>query len=127
MGVWDFDGHYKRAKFLGAKRYMVEYDSGEISLTVSGLNKKTAIPYLLDTYGREGIFDAFSHNLYIPPDHTGKMTHTYIDEPKSGRVTDYQGNTAYYNELSSVHLSKQDYCLSISRDYADYLSSIIYI
>lgn len=127
LGVWDFDGHYKRAKFLGAKRYMVEYDSGEISLTVSGLNKKTAIPYLLDTYGREGIFDAFSHNLYIPPDHTGKMTHTYIDEPKSGTVTDYQGNTAYYNELSSVHLSKQDYCLSISRDYADYLSSIIYI
>ena len=127
LGVWDFDGHYRRARFLGAKRYMVEYDSGEITITVSGLNKKSAVPYLLDKYGKDGIFDAFTNNLYIPPDYTGKMTHTYIDEPRSGYVTDYLGNTAYYNELSAVHLSKQDYCLSISRDYADYLSSLIYI
>ena len=64
--------------------------------------------------------------MYVPEDYTGKMTHTYIDEPISGEITDYLGTTAEYNELSAVHLSKQDYCLSISRDYADYLSSIIY-
>lgn len=127
LGVWDFDGHYKRFKTLGAKRYMVEYDSGEINITVSGLNKKAAVPYLLDKYGKEHVFDAFTNNLYIPPEHTGKMTHTYIDEPREGYLTDYNGVTAHYREESAVHLSKQDYSLSISREYADYLSSIVYL
>ncbi len=133
LGIWDFDGHYSRAKFLGAKRYMVEYDTGEINITVSGLNKKTSVPYLCtgwnyDLCGNEinSPFDRFTRGMYVPEDYTGKMTHTYIDEPISGEITDYLGNTAEYNELSAVHLSKQDYCLSISRDYADYLSSIIY-
>lgn len=127
LGVWDFDGHYTRAKFLGAKRYMVEYDTGEINITVSGLNKKCAVPYILDKYGKEGAFEAFTDQLYIPPEYTGKMTHTYIDEEKEGYVTDYLGNTAHYDELSSVHLSKQDYRLNISREFSDYLSSIIYL
>lgn len=127
LGVWDFDGHYTRFKTLGAKRYMVEYDNGDISLTVSGLNKKVAVPYLLNKYGKKDIFKAFANNLYIPPDHTGKMTHTYIDDEREGYVTDYLGNTEHYNELSSVHLSAQDYSLSISRDFADYISSVVYL
>ena len=133
LGVWDFDGHYTRAKFLGAKRYMVEYDTGEINITVSGLNKKTSVPYLCtgwnyDLNGKEynSPFDKFTRGMYVPADYTGKLTHTYLDEPISGEITDYLGTTSEYNELSAVHLSKQDYCLSISRDYADYLSSIIY-
>lgn len=126
LGVWDFDGHYTRFKTLGAKRYMVEYDSGDISLTVSGLNKKVACPYLVKKYG-ENVFDAFTNDLYIPPDYTGKLTHTYIDDEKTGTVTDYTGYTYVYDELSSVHLSKQDYSLSISREFADYLSSLVYL
>lgn len=134
LGVWDFDGHYQRAKFLGAKRYMVEYDSGDINITVSGLNKKTAVPYIctgwcydLDGTERKSPFDMFTNNMYIPPEHTGKKTHTYIDEEQEGYITDYMGNTAYYHELSGVHLSDQDYSLSISREYADYLSCLVYV
>lgn len=130
MGVWDFDGNYARFKTLGAKRYMVEYSQdernppdirGEISLTVSGLNKKMAIPYLMETYGKPGIFDAFCDNLYVPEDHTGKNTHTYIDTEKRGVVVDYLGKPCEYYEKSAIHLSKQDYSMSISREYADYL------
>ena len=133
LGVWDFDGHYKQFKTLGAKRYLVQYSDdernaekkrGTFNLTVSGLNKKTCIPYLLNKYGEQGIFSAFNNELYIPPDFTGKSTHTYIDEQRTGTVVDYLGVTGEYDELSGVHLEKSDYSLKISREYLDYLLNI---
>ena len=133
LGVWDFDGHYKQFKTLGAKRYLVQYSDdernpekkrGTFNLTVSGLNKKTCVPYLLNKYGEHGIFSAFNNELYIPPDFTGKNTHTYIDEPRSGTVTDYLGVPSEYNERSGVHIEKSDYSLKISREYLDYLLNI---
>lgn len=132
LGVWDFDGHYDLFKTLGAKRYMVKYsndernkkkDRGQYNLTVSGLNKKVCVPYLLNKYG-DNIFDAFTNDLYIPPEYTGKNTHTYIDERRTGVITDYLGTPAPYDELSGVHLEKSDYSLSISREYLDYILSV---
>ena len=133
LGVWDFDGNYKQFKTLGAKRYLVQYSDdernaekkrGTFNLTVSGLNKKTCIPYLLNKYGEQGIFSAFNNELYIPPDFTGKNTHTYIDERRTGTVVDYLGVPGEYDELSVVHLEKSDYSLKISREYLDYLLNI---
>lgn len=122
LGVWDFEGTYTRFKTLGAKRYMTEQD-GKISITVSGVNKRQAVPYLLDTYG-DHVFEAFAEGLYIPPQHTGKNTHTYIDEEQKGVLCDYMGVTATYHELSSTHLEAVDYSLSLSRAYVDYLMGI---
>ena len=122
LGEWDFDGHYSRFKTLGAKRYMIEED-GKISLTVSGLNKKVAIPYILNESNGHP-FDFFNDSMYIPKGETGKMTHTYIDEETFGRVVDYLGNEGNYHELSSVHLEPADYSLSIAREYKDYLFSL---
>lgn len=131
LGVWDFDGHYSRFKTLGAKRYMVQYsddprngdDRNKINLTVSGLNKKIVVPYMIEKYG-ENIFDAFSNQLYIPKGKTGKLNHTYIDNEISGDVVDYLGNKGHYHELSCVHLDDADYSLSMSQEYVDYLLSI---
>ena len=114
---------YSRFKTLGAKRYLVEKD-GEISLTVSGVNKKIAVPYLIDTYGRDGVFDAFDDELYIPPENTGKNTHTYIDEPVSGEITDYTGITEKYYESSGVHLEAADYSLSMHVAYLNYIKGV---
>ena len=122
IGQWDYEGTYKRFKTLGAKRYMTEDDDG-ISITVSGLNKATCVPYLTGKY--KDVFNAFNNELYIPPDYTGKNIHTYIDEAQSGTVTDYLGNAAAYSELSSVHLDKCDYHLSIAETYIKYLLGII--
>lgn len=109
MGIWEYEGTYKRFKTLGAKRYIVENGDGTISLTVSGLNKRTAVPYLLDKYGKDGIFDHFSPTMEIPGDYTGKLTHTYIDEPRTGTLTDYLGIKAAYEELSGIHLEPTPY------------------
>lgn len=133
LGQWDFDGHYSSYKTLGAKRYLARYSTDprnkkkewlKYNLTVSGLNKKKCVPYLLKKYGKRGIFNAFTNNLYIPPEHTGKNTHTYIDEPRAGVVVDYLGTPGEYKELSGVHLEKCDYSLSISREYLDYILKV---
>lgn len=132
LGVWDFDGFYEKFKTLGAKRYMIKETKAlnvngvyyDYSLTVSGVNKKYAIPYLLETYGESGIFDAFTNYLHLPPDAVGKNISTYVDYETSGTITDYNGITADFNAKSGVHLEKTDYNLSLSVLFMQYLSGI---
>ena len=79
LGVWENEGMYQIFKTCGAKRYMVMKDF-KLSFTVAGCSKVQAIPYLQEKYGKYKAFDYFGDNMYIPPEHTSKMTHTYIDE-----------------------------------------------
>lgn len=130
LGVWDYEGMYKRFKTLGAKRYMVESDEG-ISFTISGLNKNYGVPYLCDNWmcnkftHKENFnpFDSFTNGMYIPPDRTGKLTHTYIDTPFKIKIKDYLGIDAEVSELSYIHLSKTDFTLSMTREFLDYIQS----
>lgn len=126
LGVWDFDGEYSRFKTLGAKRYLVEYkDSGTIALTVSGLNKKKAAKYLVDYYGREEVFAVgFNDRLHVPGEHTGKLTHTYIDTELKGELVDYLGNKAPYHEKSAIHLEPASYDASVSSDFVQFYTKI---
>ena len=132
LGVWDYEGTYERFKTLGAKRYMVQEKSAltvdgvdyDYSLTVSGVNKKCAIPYLVEKYGDAGIFEAFSNYLYLPPIACGKNIHTYIDFPQSGEVVDYNGEVGYFEELTTVHLEPTDYNLNLSVLYLNYLRGL---
>lgn len=134
LGIWDFEGVYTHFKTLGAKRYMVEENNAlfvdgksyNYSLTVSGLNKFKAIPYLLEKYGENGIFDAFTDFLYIPPDKTGKNLHTYIDYETQGQVVDYLGNVANFHEMSATHLEQIDYTLNLSILYLEYLRGVVW-
>lgn len=126
MGIWSYEGTYTRFKTLGAKRYMTEKDK-KVSLTVSGVNKHTAIPYLLKTYGQDKIFDIFANGLYIPPQDvdgdstTGKNILTYCDDEIEGYIVDYLGNRGKYRELSYIHMTPADYTLSLSSRYLEYL------
>ena len=130
LGVWSFDGHYERFKTLGAKRYMVKYsedprngsERGLVSITVAGLSKKTATPYILKN--SKDPFEFFSNDMYIPAGNTGKLTHTYIDDYISGTLIDYMGDPGRYEERSCVHLGAADYSLSISREYANYIMNV---
>ena len=125
IGVWDNEPHIDRFKTLGAKRYMTLID-GELSITVSGVNKKTAIPWLLEKCGPDGAFEAFEEGLIVPEDATGKLTHYYIDKPYEGEITDYQGNTYHYHALSGVYLEKTTYCFDISAEYINFLKGVFY-
>lgn len=127
LGVWDFDGHYTRFKTLGAKRYMTE-KNGKISITVAGLNKTAAVPYIkqLAEERNETMFDVFDEDLFVPGDHTGKQLHSYNDEEFSMYLEDYCGNVALVHEYSSIHLSPAEYSLSMTSEYIDLLKGITY-
>lgn len=73
----------------------------------------------------EKCFDYFNDEMFIPAEYTGKMTHTYIDEEMETVITDYQGNKTYVKSLSSVHLEKCEFTLSISKQYASFLQQML--
>lgn len=131
IGVWDFDGEYKKFKTLGAKRYMVlKYNKkkgkDELSFTISGVNKEKGIPWLFKKYGTvDSIFEHFEENLEFPEEATGKLTHSYIDEEILETVTDYLGNVSEVNEFSGCHLSPASYSLSISEKYKAFIKNTI--
>ena len=119
LGIWDDEGAYTRFKTIGAKRYMTEKD-GNISITVSGVNKQKAVPYLLEKYG-DKVFDYFDEGLKIPAEYTGKNILTYIDDEMEGDVTDYLGKTIHYYSPSGIHMEGCEYNMSLSAEYAEYL------
>lgn len=123
LGVWDFDGKYKIFKTLGAKRYMVYTEENKLSLTVSGVNKKYAVPYLLEKYNNdiEKIFDIFNDLLIFPKGTNGKKILTYIDSEQKGSVKDYQGNYKEYDEKSSIFMEDAEYNLNITCEYLDFV------
>lgn len=130
LGIWEFDGHYSEFKTLGAKRYFVKYSNdprndkdkcGHYSMTVAGLSKKKALNYLTQF---SDPMKKFKFGMHVPPDNTGKLVHTYIDNPESYMIEDYQGKYQRISALSSVHLSPTDYKLSISRTYSDFFKGV---
>lgn len=135
IGLYDYDDHYETFKTLGAKRYMVEYaqDSkhykdGKINynLTVSGLNKKTAIPYLVDLSKKENksIFELFNEDMFISGEYSGKLLHSYLDDKQEFDCIDYLGNKEHVVTLSGVHLEPSSYSLSLADKYKNYLNHI---
>lgn len=118
LGVWDYDGHYTRFKTLGAKRYMTEC-ADNITITVAGLNKKIAMPYITELANKNNKteFDVFTNELYIPKGKTGKNIHSYIDYEISINVEDYLGTYAIIHEYSAVYMEQADYSLSLEEGY----------
>ena len=120
LGVWDYEGIYKRFKTLGAKRYIYETEKG-LNITIAGTGKESTCKFLS---AFNNPFDIFTDDLTIPKEYTGKLTHTYIDDEKEGYITDYTGQTIHYKSLSGIHLEKADYNLSITNQYIDYILGV---
>ena len=120
LGIWDFDGFYTDFKTLGAKRYIYRKDD-KISITVCGLSKKSGKEFIEN---QQKPFLFFNDGMFVDCEHTGKMTHTYIDREIENIITDYLGNTAYYHEKSFIHLEKTDYLLSLSDMYIKYFMGV---
>ncbi len=124
IGVFDYEGkkkgNYRRFKTLGAKRYLVQYHrTGKVEMTVAGLNKKTAMPWMEINY--DDPFEAFNDSLHVPEGFAGKLTHTYCDEGFTDFLTDYLGETVAVSEASFVHLEETSYSLSIADEFKQYL------
>ena len=62
--------------------------------------------------------------MEIPPEYTGKMLHTYVDDSFTETITDYLGNTGIVHEESFIHLEPIDFSMKQSRVYRDFLNSV---
>lgn len=126
IGVWDYEGTSEKFKTLGAKRYLTLTDN-KLELTVAGLSKKNGLEYMIEQCGGNyhKVFDYFNDELYIPAERTGKMTHTYIDEPITFIATDYLGNSTEVTTQSGVHLESVDFTLSLSKQYANFIKQVM--
>ena len=51
IGVWDREEDYLLFKTIGAKRYIYEHTDHSLGLTVSGVSKNDALPYLMCQFG----------------------------------------------------------------------------
>ena len=123
LGIWEFDGMYRRFKSLGAKRYAVEYEDGHHSLTIAGVNKGCAIPYI-EAHERD-FFDFMRFGYTFNEDACGKRLHTYIDDPREGELMDYLGNVAPFFEYSCIHMMRTTYEMTASDEYQHLLDCIV--
>lgn len=118
LGVWEYEGTYDKFKTLGAKKYIYTKD-GKTEIAVAGLGKQ-AVNYIIEQSPKNplAIFDEF---LAIPAEHTGKLTHTFIDEPIEGECEDYLGNRCSISQLSGIHLEACPYSFSIEDQFMEWL------
>ena len=127
IGYWDSEGVYDKFKTLGAKRYLV-FQNGKLMLTCAGLSKSKGVDYLLKVSNNniDKAFQIFNDEMTVPSKYTGKLTHTYIDEPVKALVTDIDGNQVEVNPLSGIHLAPTEFTLSISKLYNQFLLALIH-
>lgn len=131
LGLWDFEGVYTRFKTLGAKRYIVTKFNKEgkevLEITIAGLPKDNGRDYLLKISNNDfdTVFNKFTNGLKVPKEDSGKLTAFYDDETKEGVIKDYQGHYTKVKSLSSVHLSKASFDMSMSAKYIKLLEMII--
>ena len=129
IGVWEYEGKYKRFKTLGAKRYLFERYEKDIneskgryrySLTTAGVNKTKACKYLEQNFKTP--FEGFTNELCVPKEYSGRLTLTYVDQPCYGRMEDYLGNICEYHEETFIHMEPSDYNLTMSERYRAFLN-----
>ena len=131
LGLWDFEGVYTRFKTLGAKRYIVTKFNKEgkevLEITIAGLPKDKGRDYLLKISNNDfdTVFNKFTNGLKVPKEDSGKLTAFYDDEIKEGVIKDYQGHYTKVKSLSSVHLSKASFDMSMSAKYIKLLEMIV--
>lgn len=137
IGVWDDEGVYKQFKTLGAKRYLVFKDKKikpfedngltvqltkpEYTITLAGSHKRKTTTYLRKTHAP---FDNFDDGLIVPSDVSGRLTLTYIDDETEGDIIDVNGVPYHYHELSSIHMEKSEYSLTMSDDFIEFLQGM---
>lgn len=132
LGVWEHEYDAYTFKSVGAKRYMIEYswtEKGNTSynpgekyeFTTSGCNKTKTLKYILQQASTRNClpFDIFNSDLVVPAEHSGRTVSKYIDDFRSGWITDYLGNRHYYESPSGVYVEPTSYSFSITDEMVD--------
>ena len=68
--------------------------------------------------------DFFCDEMTIPVEHAYKQTHTYIDELRSGVVTDYLGVSYKYRQKSCIHIEKTSFRCNLLEEFIELIGGI---
>lgn len=124
IGLWDYEGCYESFKTLRAKTYLYKDDT--YHLTVAGLNKKVAMPYIEDKAKKLNmdVFDLFDDELYIDGEHSGKLLHTYLNINERVKIYDYNHTPLEVKLHDGIHLEPTAFTLSIPYLYLEHVRHI---
>lgn len=122
LGCFTDEGDIYRFKTLGTKRYCYEDKKG-IHTVVSGARKKSIIDYA--KIQNKDIFEIFDDGLTIPKEFSQKLTTCYNDEITARTITDYQGNSEYMTELSSVALYEIPFSMNLKKNFKEFIKMIM--
>lgn len=112
LGQWDDDGHYKKFKTLGAKKYLYEDEKG-LHLTVSGV-PKSAVRCIKS-------FDDFKDGFIFDSDTCRKGLATYLDGNNwSGSFIDGY----FLDQPYGLNLRNIGYTLGLTDEFKAYIQLI---
>lgn len=113
LGNFDFEGHIKKFKTLGCKRYIYIDDKNQFKQVIAGLPKKT-----LENYKRENpntdLFEYFSN--YMNFEITDKLISHYVEEDFEVNIKGQK-----YYEKSCLTLENAPFKLTLADIYTDLL------
>lgn len=105
IGIYEFEGTYKRFKTMGAKKYAYEDPDGSLHITVSGVNKRLGAQEL-------GSLDRFKEGFIFRKG--GGLAALYNDFPEVSQCR-IQGHTV--SITSNIALYPSTYTLGLAADY----------
>lgn len=129
LGIFEHDNDgedIKQFKTLGAKRYATVKAKTDkktkerkdvFEITVAGLNKEKGSKYVAENGG----MDFFVNGMTIPPEHSGRLVHTYSDDVAHNQMVDYLGNADEVLQVGFTHLAPAPYCLTVGDEYLEFM------
>ena len=114
LGLWDFDGYYKNYICLGSKRYVGEYENGDLKITFAGASE-TDIKSECNRL-KMSIFD-YIKKFSITENMSTKKGAYHFKGTYSAYVTDYLGNKELVTTYGGTTVKTVDFKASLSHNF----------
>lgn len=113
LGVWEYEGIYKKFKTLGAKKYVYEEQDGSVHVTIAGVNKEKGAEELAAHGGVTAFRPGFTFKT------AGGLESVYNDHPEISEII-REGKRIPIT--SNVYMYDSEYTVGITADYMRILS-----
>lgn len=113
LGIFEYDGHYKRFCHMGAKKYCYEDDDNKLHITISGVGKKEGAKEL-------GKIENFKEGFIFKE--AGGTESIYNDSPDIKQIRK-EGKTI--DIISNIYIQDSTYTLGIGVDYERLLNGLM--
>ena len=142
LGVWSQEKFCKKFCTIGAKRYIEQFENGELKFTISGIKKENIKNFFENSFNNDAdkILTTFSNIMWgtidsinVPTEYSGKTTNTYIDHIQKGDMSNvydisgnkYSGINYQYMGYGGYYFEKTTFELTIFPDFDYFRKQII--